>query len=292
MLILVTVLMVWTQCATYRHPDRHRHPDHYRSLKHHRHREHHSYPEYHPAAVVTDHDLKFYDVPNTGYSHPTNIDVPPDYIPINVYFRTASSMINVHQIHEGTDGSYRESYSHDEPHKLVHTVTKPIVQEIREIITPYRTVTQHIEPVKEEIQTVVARAVYDNRPSGQQKQQMVSDSHQTSSASSTQYNSDQYVEVQQQNPMMVDNAQQVSNTPTPTSPPFPDQFENNRLEFGKRENKKRSAQMIEQPENQFNEIDDQMNEQSIDTISESGPYAGYTTESQSNSKAENKTIDK
>ncbi|OTF73748.1 DFP2-like protein, partial [Euroglyphus maynei] len=45
----------------------------------------------------------------------------------------------------------------NEPHRLVHEVTKPVIQEVREIITPYRRVIQEIKPVQEEIQTIIAK---------------------------------------------------------------------------------------------------------------------------------------
>ena len=34
---------------------------------------------------------------------------------------------------------------------------KPIYQEVREVISPYRKITQEIKPVQEEIMTIVAR---------------------------------------------------------------------------------------------------------------------------------------
>ena len=40
---------------------------------------------------------------------------------------------------------------------LKHSVTKPIIQEVREIITPFRKITQEIQPVQEEILTIVSR---------------------------------------------------------------------------------------------------------------------------------------
>ena len=112
-----------------------------------------------PAAMISNHHVKHYDVPSSGYIHPTSIDVPPNYIPVNFVFRSASSQVNVAQKHESAPGSFRESHSQDEPHKLVHTVTKPIIQEVREVISPFRRVTQEIEPVREQVQTIVARGI-------------------------------------------------------------------------------------------------------------------------------------
>ena len=66
-------------------------------------------------------------------------------------------MIHAQQKHIGSPGSYQTSYSKDAPHVLKHHVTKPIIQEVHEVISPYRKVVQTVEPVKEEIKTVVAR---------------------------------------------------------------------------------------------------------------------------------------
>lgn len=56
--------------------------------------------------------------------------------------------MHVDQQHYGAKGGYKESHSQDEPHYLKHTVTKPIYQEVKEVISPYRKVTQVVEPVK------------------------------------------------------------------------------------------------------------------------------------------------
>jgi len=88
---------------------------------------------------------------------PTTIEVGANSVPLNILFRSASSNLNVQQYHEGAKGGYQESQSEDEPHILKHTVKKPIYQEVREVISPYRKITQEIKPVQEEIQTIVAR---------------------------------------------------------------------------------------------------------------------------------------
>lgn len=113
-----------------------------------------------PAAVISNHHVKYYDVPSHGYVKPTTIDVPPNYIPVNFVFRSASSHVNVVSKHESAPGSYKQSHSYDEPHKLVHTVHKPIIQEVHEVISPYRKVVQKIEPVHEEVKTIVARGYH------------------------------------------------------------------------------------------------------------------------------------
>ncbi|OTF69514.1 hypothetical protein BLA29_012443, partial [Euroglyphus maynei] len=74
-----------------------------------------------------------------------------------IIFRSASSSLNVLQRHQGSTGDTQESSSEDEPHRLLHTVTKPIIQEIHEVISPYRKIVQEVHPVQEEIKTVVAK---------------------------------------------------------------------------------------------------------------------------------------
>ena len=112
-----------------------------------------------PAAVISHHKVHHYDVPSVGHIIPTTIDVPANILPVNFIFRSASSLVNVAHKHEGAKGSYKETYSQDEPHVLKHTVTKPIIQEVKEIISPFRRIVQKVEPVREEIQTLVARGV-------------------------------------------------------------------------------------------------------------------------------------
>ncbi|KAH9393290.1 hypothetical protein TYRP_021980 [Tyrophagus putrescentiae] len=108
-----------------------------------------------PAAIQSRHQIEFRDVPSTGEVSPTTIEVGAGQIPLNILFRSASSNLNIQQSHEGAGGSNQETSSEDEPHVLKHSVTKPIIQEVREIITPSRKI--EIQPVQEEILTIVAK---------------------------------------------------------------------------------------------------------------------------------------
>ncbi|KAJ6219560.1 hypothetical protein RDWZM_005372 [Blomia tropicalis] len=113
-----------------------------------------------PASIQSRHSIKYYDVPSSGYVQPTSIEVGASSIPLNIIFRSASSNLNVQQYHEGARGNNQETSSEDEPHRLVHTVTKPIIQEVHEVISPFRKVIQEIRPLQEEIQTMVARGTH------------------------------------------------------------------------------------------------------------------------------------
>jgi hypothetical protein len=112
-----------------------------------------------PLAVQTSHQVQYADVPSGGSISPISVDVDANPIPINMVFRSASSLLNVEQAHQGTAGSVQESASEDEAHVLRHSVTKPVIQEVREVIQPFRKITQEVQPVSEQINTIVARGV-------------------------------------------------------------------------------------------------------------------------------------
>jgi hypothetical protein len=105
--------------------------------------------------VKSKHDLEVIPTHSEQEEHSTYVDVPGGVLPVYLTFKTQSSPVYVKQQHRGTKGSYQRSESHDEPHKLVHEVTKPVIQELREIITPFRKVVQVIQPVREEVLTKV-----------------------------------------------------------------------------------------------------------------------------------------
>ncbi|XP_054160324.1 uncharacterized protein LOC128958487 [Oppia nitens] len=105
--------------------------------------------------VKSSHRIEVIPVHSSGESHATYVDVPGGVLPVYMTFRTQSSPVHVNQVHRGSKGSYQSSSSKDEPHVLVHEVTKPVIQELREVITPFRKVVQVIEPVREEVLTKV-----------------------------------------------------------------------------------------------------------------------------------------
>ena len=104
-------------------------------------------------------NIKVIDVPST-YSLPAEtmtIQIPPSSQPLTFILQSRSSELNLQSSHKSDPGSYKETNSEDGLHVLVHTVTRPVLQEIREIITPYRRVTQEIKPVQETAETLVAQ---------------------------------------------------------------------------------------------------------------------------------------
>ena len=116
------------------------------------------------AAVQSRRSLGFIDVPTT-YSAPTplTVDVPANVQPLNFLMRSQSSPLNLDTVHQSSPGSYQETSSVDEPHVRVHNVQRPILQQVNEIISPYRQIRQQVQPVQENIEQVVARG-YQQQP--------------------------------------------------------------------------------------------------------------------------------
>ena len=115
------------------------------------------------AAVQSVRSVEVKDVQNSYQNNePQIIDIPPSALPIVINFRTSSSQIQIHQSHEHAEpAEVQQTQSEDDPTYLKHQVTKPVIQEVHEIILPYRKIIQEIRPVEEEIKTVVARAGKD-----------------------------------------------------------------------------------------------------------------------------------
>ena len=111
-----------------------------------------------PAAVKTRHSV---EVKNVNYqSEPIKeqlIDVGGQSVPLTLNFRSVSSNIKVLSSHQPGHGETQHTSSEDEPHKLFHEVNKPIIQEVREVISPYRRIIQEVRPVQEDIHTVIAK---------------------------------------------------------------------------------------------------------------------------------------
>lgn len=111
------------------------------------------------AALHTKHSIRFInvDIPSED-REPHIIEVGASPLPIIMHFKSASSRIRLQQSHSGGQaGSIQETKSEDQPSILRHEVIKPIIQEVREVLLPYRKIIQEIRPVTEEIQTIVAK---------------------------------------------------------------------------------------------------------------------------------------
>ncbi|XP_054160811.1 adult-specific cuticular protein ACP-22-like [Oppia nitens] len=111
-----------------------------------------------PAAIKTIHSVQIHklDIPQTPIQGEL-IEVGASKVPVTLHFRSASSDLKVLSSHQSGQGDVQHTSSDDKPHKLVHRVNKPVIQEIHEIITPYRKIIQEIRPVNEDVQTIVAK---------------------------------------------------------------------------------------------------------------------------------------
>lgn len=54
------------------------------------------------------------------------------------------SLIKIAHIPLGPKPEVKHTTSHEEPHRVVHEVVRPIIQEVHEIIQPYRRVVQQV----------------------------------------------------------------------------------------------------------------------------------------------------
>ena len=88
---------------------------------------------------------------------PQTIDVPANFQPLSMIWRTQSSPLNMEQIHTPAAGQHESTRSEDQPSVLTHESYKPVIQEFREVIQPQRKIEQRIEPVVEHVHTVVAK---------------------------------------------------------------------------------------------------------------------------------------
>ncbi|KAH9398052.1 hypothetical protein TYRP_019428 [Tyrophagus putrescentiae] len=99
-----------------------------------------------PLAVHTRQRVNYIPTPSSGYAAPTPVGLDAQSPPISLNYRTFSAPISIQHVHVPGQGSFRASSSQDPPHVRVHTVR------------------QQVLPVREEVETVVARNV------GQQQQ--------------------------------------------------------------------------------------------------------------------------
>ena len=98
------------------------------------------------AAVQSKSSIRYVnvDIP-IEEKEPQIIEVRANPVPIVIHFKSASSQIRVQQSHTGSNaGQLQETKSEDQPQHLRHEVVKPIIQEVREIITPFRKIIQEV----------------------------------------------------------------------------------------------------------------------------------------------------
>ncbi|KAH7644221.1 hypothetical protein HUG17_6583 [Dermatophagoides farinae] len=126
------------------------------------------------ASIIRKHRIVYVDSPSSSIdnSKSVTIQVPAQAIPLTLILRSSSSNLNVIPQHDGSNGGiYEETVSTDEPIRLIHTIRKPIYQEIYEYIKPYRYVKQQILPVQETISTIISRQPLNNNNNDDDQQQ-------------------------------------------------------------------------------------------------------------------------
>lgn len=72
-------------------------------------------------------------------------------------FNSHSTRINAIQKHISHAGQVQKQNAVDEPDLLIQNIRKPVIQEVREVISPFRQYTQEVRPVQEQIETLIAR---------------------------------------------------------------------------------------------------------------------------------------
>ncbi|KAH7644011.1 uncharacterized protein LOC124494240 [Dermatophagoides farinae] len=126
-----------------------------------------------PLAVKTRQTFDFIpvDIPMER-TEPYIIEVGANSLPLVMQFKSASSRLQIEQNHAGS-GLDRmvETTSEDQPKHLRHKVVKPIIQEVREIIKPYRRIIQEIQPVTEDIKTIIAQKQDSRAPTTKHDEQ-------------------------------------------------------------------------------------------------------------------------
>jgi len=87
-----------------------------------------------------------------------DINVGPQEQPIRINFQSKSSPVVVTQQHIGAEpGQVQVTQSEDEPQVAIHNVNRAVRQEVNEVVQPYRTLNQIVEPVIESTHTNIAR---------------------------------------------------------------------------------------------------------------------------------------
>lgn len=111
------------------------------------------------VAVVSKHSLETTPVVvDADPLEPQIIEVQGGDLPVEIHFKSSTSSVKVHQSHFVSQ-PMEPKYEHfdETPERLITKIHKPVIQEVREIIMPYRKVLQEITPVQEEIRTIVTQ---------------------------------------------------------------------------------------------------------------------------------------
>lgn len=86
---------------------------------------------------------------------PQIVEVTARSVPLSLIFHSASSDIDLHQIHETIKYPKKSSYSVVEPssHLLKHSLKKPMYEYVHDYILPYSNMPQDLKPMPQGVQT-------------------------------------------------------------------------------------------------------------------------------------------
>ena len=101
---------------------------------------------------------------NINRAQVPTIVVESGAVPINMLFKTSSADLNVNQQHDNAAPQVQSSSSVDGTVVLKHSVKKPVVQYVNEVIVPSRYLNQKVMPVKEYVKTVVTKQMAAPEP--------------------------------------------------------------------------------------------------------------------------------
>nr|XP_046912743.1 transcription factor mef2A-like [Dermatophagoides farinae] len=103
---------------------------------------------------------------------PQVIEISPYEVPVSIVFKTQTNKLNVNQEHKSEPAEEpKEINSEEEPHRVIHNVYRPVIQEVTEVVQPFRKVLQKVEPVIEEMKTIISKAAPQDGSIVQQQQQ-------------------------------------------------------------------------------------------------------------------------
>lgn len=111
------------------------------------------------AAIQTQRTVEVVDVPSTSQGAETQtVVIGPNVQPINLEFQTQASPLTATQSHLPTAPQQTQHSSYEEqPDVLRQDIVKPVIQDVRETVVPFRRITQEVRPVQESMHQILPR---------------------------------------------------------------------------------------------------------------------------------------
>ncbi|KAF7489877.1 hypothetical protein SSS_09115 [Sarcoptes scabiei] len=105
--------------------------------------------------VHSRHTIEYVDVPSTGNYKPLHVEIPPPKLGLSLLFKTTGPKLQLSQSLDRSPPIYHKTHQVDPPIRYQHTVHRPIFENVHTVHSPYRNVMQQIEPVQEDIRTII-----------------------------------------------------------------------------------------------------------------------------------------